>query len=567
VLVDFMSLQTPGFWTLFTKDDQYSREKLTADLENIRSFYLNKGYVLFNIESTQVAISADKTDVYVTINLFEGDRFTIGKLTIAGQYEVDESQIRELINASSGQVFSRRSLVDAAQDVRQLFGDNGFAFANIQPVPLINEENKTVDVQYQIRAGKRTYVRRINFRGNTRTGDDVLRREMRQVEGGVASLADIESSKLRLQRLGFFTNVAVESTPVAGTDDQLDVEFSVDEGLTADWSVVVGYNDGEGPFWGGSVSQNNFLGTGNKMDASFSSSSSTDEYKFSYLNPYYTVDGVSRGVDLYYTKRDFAKVAVSNFATDTVGLDMRFGYPINDDTRLDFKVGYENVDLALGSAPSSEATSFVATQGNKYKQYKTSVNWTSNTLNDYWYPTQGNSHGVNLDLALPTSDLNYYQLSYNYRAFTPLNHSESLVFSTGARIGVLGSYGGTSTPPFFANYYSGGFGSVRGFAFNSLGPKNSNGEPLGGQLLTTASAELVFPLFDDLPSVRTSLFVDVGNVYQTGLFSAGELRISGGLNLSWLTPVGPLTLVVANPLKQKSGDKTQSTHITLGRSF
>ncbi|MGY8862090.1 MAG: outer membrane protein assembly factor BamA [Pseudomonadales bacterium] len=567
-LVDLMSLQMPGFWTLFTKDDQYSREKLTADLENIRSYYLNKGHVLFNIESTQVSISADKTEVFITINVAEGAQFKIGKLSIAGQYEVEEADIWALINSSSGQVFARESLVSAAADVRQLFGDNGFAFAEVQPVPLVNEVEKTVDVQYQIRSGKRTYVRRIDFRGNTRTSDDVLRREMRQMEGAVASMADITTSRLRLQRLGFFNDVAVETTPVAGTDDQLDVEFAVEEGLTADWSVMVGYNDGEGPFWGASVNQNNFLGTGNKMEASLSSSSSTDEYKFSYLNPYYTVDGVSRGIDLYYTKRDYAKVDVSNFATDTVGFDMRFGYPINDDTRLDFKVGYERIDLALGVSPANEATAFVAAEGQQYKQFKTSINWNNNTLNDYWYPTKGSSHGVNLDLALPNSDLSTYQLNYNYRNFKPLNYSESLVFSTSARVGVVGAYGSTSTTPFFANYYAGGFGSVRGFANNSLGPKDSNGEnPLGGQLLTTASAELIFPLFSDTPSVRTSLFVDAGNVYTSGEFTTGELRVSGGLNLAWLTPVGPLILVIANPLRQKTGDQTQSTHITLGRSF
>ena len=567
-LIDLMSLQTPGFWTLFTKDDQYSREKLTADLENIRSYYLNKGYVLFNIESTQVAISEDKADVFITINVTEGAQYNIGKLSLAGQYDIEEAEIWPLINADSGQIFSRESLIDAAADVRQLFGDNGFAFADVEPVPLVNEADKTVDVQYQIRSGKRTYVRRINFRGNTRTSDDVLRREMRQMEGGVASMADITASKLRLQRLGFFNNIAVETVPVSGTDDQLDVNFEVEEGLTADWSIMLGYSDGEGAFFGGSVNQNNFLGTGNKMEASFTSSSSTDSYKFSYLNPYYTVDGVSRGADVYYTKRDFSKVDVSNFATDTVGFDMRFGYPINDETRLDFTLGYQRIDLELGTAAASEATSFVAAEGKQYKQFKTSVNWNNNTLNDFWYPTNGSSHGVNLDLALPNSDLNFYQLSYNYRNFIPMNYTESLVFSTGARVGVIGAYGSTSTTPFFANYFAGGFGSVRGFSNNSLGPKSaSNSKPLGGQLLTTASAELIFPMFNDNPSVRTSLFVDVGNVHTTGEFSAADLRSAGGLNLAWLTPVGPLTLVVATPLKQKTGDLTQSTHITLGRSF
>jgi outer membrane protein insertion porin family len=231
-------------------------------------------------------------------------------------------------------------------------------------------------------------------------------------------------------------------------------------------------------------------------------------------------------------------------------------------------VGYERIDLTLGSSPTTEATDFIDAEGLKYKQFKTTVNWTNNTLNDYWYPTKGSSHAVNLDFALPNSDLNFYQLSYNYRNFLPINYSESLVFSTGAQVGVVGAYGSTSTTPFFANYYAGGFGSVRGFANNSLGPiSSSDGKPLGGQILSTASAELIFPLFNDMPSVRTSLFVDVGNVHKSGEFTLGGLRASGGLNLSWLTPVGPLTLVLATPLKQKTADITQSTHITLGRSF
>jgi outer membrane protein insertion porin family len=381
-------------------------------------------------------------------------------------------------------------------------------------------------------------------------------------------MADITASKLRLQRLGFFNTVNVDTVPVPGTDDQLDVEFEVEEGLTSNFSVTLGYSDGEGAFWGGSVNQNNFLGTGNKMEASFTSSNSTDSYKFSYLNPYYTVDGVSRGIDLYYTKRDFSKIDVSSFATDSVGFDLRFGYPIDDATGLDFKVGYERLDLTLGSAPASEATSFVAAEGQNYKQFKTSVSWKNNTLNDFWYPTKGSSHGLGLDLALPNSDLNFYQLSYNYRNFIPINYTESLVFSTGARVAAIGAYGSTSTTPFFANYYAGGFGSVRGFSNNSLGPKStSNNASLGGQLLTTASAELIFPLFSDNPSVRTSLFLDAGNVFEAGNFTTAELRVAGGLNLAWLTPVGPLTLVVATPLRQKTGDLTQSTHITLGRSF
>ena len=250
-LLDLMSLRADGFWSLFSKSSQYSREKLTADLENIRSHYLDRGHVLFNIESTQVAIAADKTQVFITININEGPEFKVGEVNISGDVPVAEDQVRKLVGAIQGNVFSRYELMNVGQEVKQLLVDNGFAFAEVQPVPLVNNEDSTVDLQFLIRSGKRTYVRRINFNGNTRTVDDVLRREMRQMEGGVASFADIRASRLRLQRLGYFSSVNVNTKPVAGTDDMLDVEFDVVEGLTADWSIMLGYTDGEGAFWGG----------------------------------------------------------------------------------------------------------------------------------------------------------------------------------------------------------------------------------------------------------------------------------------------------------------------------
>ncbi|MDP6968941.1 MAG: outer membrane protein assembly factor BamA [Gammaproteobacteria bacterium] len=566
-LRDLMSLQTDNFWSLFSKSSQYSREKLTADLENIRSYYLDRGHVLFNIESTQVAIAADKTQVFITININEGPEFKVGDVTISGEMPVAEGQVRDLVGAISGSVFSRYELLNVAQEVKQVLGDNGFAFADVQPIPLVNNEDNTVDLQFLMRAGKRTYVRRINFNGNTHTSDDVLRREMRQMEGGVASFAAINASKLRLQRLGYFTEVNANTKPVAGTDDMLDVEFDVVEGLTADWSIMLGYTDGEGPFWGGSINQHNFLGTGNKLEAGFTSSSSTQEYNFNYLNPYYTVDGVSLGVDLTYQERDYSKIAVSSYATDRVGLGMQFGYPLSDNANLSFNLGYEKIDMTLGSSVTTQLQDFVDAEGSEYNQYKGNIVYTDNSLNDFWYPTQGRSHTMNLFLSLPGSDLSYYQAKYSYRYFTPLDDTASYVASLGAQVGYAAAYGSTSITPPFANYYAGGYGSVRGFGHNSLGPVASDGSPMGGQILTTATGEFVFPMFTDMPSVRTMLFMDVGNVFAQGGYSTADLRASTGFSLAWLTPVGPLTLVMAQPLVSETTDTTTRTHITLGRSY
>ena len=572
-LQGMMNLQVDNFWSLFSKSSQYSRERLMADLETIRSHYLDRGHVLFNIESTQVAISPDKTQVFITININEGPEFIVDEVTIAGEMPVAEEQVREQVNALSGKVFSRVELLNVAKEIRQIYGDGGFAFAEVQPIPLVNPEDNTVDLQFLMRSGKRTYVRRINFNGNTRTSDDVLRREMRQMEGGVASFAAVNASKLRLQRLGYFTEVNAHTKAVPGTDDMLDVDYDVVEGLTADWSIMVGYTDGEGPFWGGSVNQNNFLGSGNKLEASFTSSSSTQEYSFSYLDPYYTVDGVSRGIDLTYQERDYSEIDVSSYATDRIGMNMTFGYPLTDDSRLNFKLGYEKIDLTLPAGATSANTAanlwqFTQVEGTSYDQWKGTLTWSDNTLNDYWFPTAGRSHIADLFMTLPSSDVSYYQAKYNYRFFTPLDRSETYVASFGAQLGYADSYGTTTYTPPFANYYAGGYGSVRGFEHNSLGPFDTNtSTATGGQVLTTATSELIFPMFTDTPSVRTMLFMDVGNVFEQGGFSAAELRASAGFSLAWLTPVGPLTLVMAQPLKSETSDKMTRTHITLGRSY
>jgi outer membrane protein insertion porin family len=566
-LIGLMQLQTTHFWTLFSKDDRYSREKLAADIETIRFHYLDRGFVKFNVESTQVSISSDMAKVYITINLFEGPSYAIGDVSLAGDLVLPQEQILQTMGVIKGQVFSRKQLVAAAQAVRQAYGDKGYAFAAVKPVPLLNEDSHRVDLKVQIDSGKRTYVRRINFHGNTRTSEEVMRREMRQMEGSLASLADINASKLRLERLGFFTKVDIKTVPVAGTDDLLDVDVEVVEGLTANWSISLGYVDQEGPFWGASITQDNFLGTGNAVDAAFTKSKSTDNYRFSYTDPYYTVDGVSLGLDVFYNQRDYSAQSISNFATNTYGSNIRAGYPIDDYSSLDFSLGFENIELQLPATYATEIDTFVADEGLQYEQFKSKVSWSSNNLDQYWFPTNGVSQQLSFEVALPGSHLTYYKLGYNYRIFNPIN--DDLILSMAADLAYNGAYGSTSEAPFFSNYYVGGMSTLRGFSHNSVGPKDSNGNPLGGQVLTASSVELVFPVLglQDNQSVRTLVFLDVANTFVSGQFDSSDLRASAGLSLAWLTPVGPLTLVLARPVRKQPMDISEQVHIAFGNAY
>jgi outer membrane protein insertion porin family len=566
-LIDLMQLQTTHFWTLFSKSDRYSREKLAADIETIRSHYLDRGFVKFNVESTQVSISPDKTQVYINISLFEGPLYTIGDLSVSGDLVLPQEQIMQTMAITTGQVFSRKQLVAASQAVRQAYGDKGYAFAQVKPIPLLDEDRKSVDIKVQIESGKRTYVRRINFRGNTRTSDEVMRREMRQMEGSIASFADIEASKLRLQRLGFFNNVDIKTVPVVGTDDLLDVEVEVVEGLTSNWSISLGYVDGEGPFWGAAIAQDNFLGTGNAVDASFTNSKSTDNYRFSYTDPYYSVDGLSLGFDIFYNKRDYSAQSISDFSTNTYGSNIRLGYPIADVSSLDFSLGFENIDLQLPTSYATEIGTFVSREGLQYNQLKGKVSWTHNDLDQYWFPTDGSSQQLSFEVALPGSDLNYYQLGYNYRMFNPI--TDNLVLSAAVELAYNDAYSNTSDSPFFRNYYVGGISTLRGFSYNSVGPRDSSGNPLGGQILTTARTELVFPFpgLRDTESVRTLVFLDVANTFTRGQFNMSDLRASAGVSFSWLTPIGPLSLVLARPVRKQSGDITERMHIALGNAY
>ena len=572
-------LKTPTFWSFFFKDDRYAREKLSGDLERLRSYYLNRGYINFNIESTQVSLTPDRKHVYITINVSEGDLYYFGDYEFAGNLAVDPEELHQLIPLSNGDVFSRKVMVNATDQIVSHLGADGYLQANVNPVPDIDEENKRVNLKFFVDPGRRLYVRRINFRGNTTSADEVLRREMWQMEGAYASSKNIEKSKSQLERLGYFTSVNVETTPVAGVDDQIDLEYSVVEQLSGNLSASVGFSQSSGILLAVQVSQKNFLGSGKHVSFTANNSDTDTEYSFSFTDPYYTVDGVSRGFNLFYRQQNFDEDDTSNYSTDAFGGGVSFGYPIDSFQRLKFGIGYENLDVSLGNDVPTEITDFIAEEGSQYNLVPLTASWSDNHLNKGFLATDGYSQSLSLEASAPGSDLGYYKLKYRGQRYFPITDDWILKLET--ELGYADSYGGTAELPFFKHFFSGGFNSVRGFKNNSLGPRanNADTDPLGGNVLIEGSAEVIFPFpfVDDNSKLRSLVFLDVGNVFDTSCLDSNpnctsgieldEFRASVGLGVSWITFIGPLSFSLAAPIVEESGDETESFQFALGRTF
>jgi outer membrane protein insertion porin family len=582
-LKELFSLKTPGFWSFFTTDDRYSREKLGGDLERLRSYYLDRGYINFDIESTQVSISPGRQDVYITVNVNEGALFTVGDYDVTGDMVVAHEELLSLVTLEPGAIFSRQDMVRSADQLSKRLGDAGYLFANINPIPQIDEALKTVSIKFFISPGRRAYIRRVDFNGNTKTADEVLRREMRQMEAAVASTVDIEASKDRLERLRYFSSVNVETKAVPGADDQIDLEYSVEEQMSGNLSASIGFSQSSGLILAASVSQDNFLGTGKHVSFGINNSDTNTEYRFSFTDPYYTVDGVSRGFNLFFRQQNFDDDDVSDYSTDAFGGGVNFGYPIDEFQRLNFGLGYENLqvnaDLTEDSELPDEIKSFINDEGDQYDQLALTGSWSDNHLNKGLLATDGYSQSISLEVAAPGSSLSYFKLRYRGQRYFPL--TEVWILKLGTQLGYGDSFGDTSELPFFKNFFSGGFGSVRGFKNNTLGPKadNADKDPLGGDMLVQGSAELIFPMpfVEDQSNLRSLLFLDAGNVYDSSCLSTNlncqsgidlaELRLSAGIGLSWLTFVGPLSFSLAKPINEGEFDESEVFQFALGRTF
>ncbi|WP_027849994.1 outer membrane protein assembly factor BamA [Marinospirillum insulare] len=591
LLKHFELNETKG-WTLFNSADQYSREKLAGDLESLRSWYLDNGYLRFNIESTQVSISPNRQDIFITINVFEGDQYKVSDVELAGELILEEEQLNPYIFLKSGDTFSRSAMTASSEGVRRRLGIEGYTFAEVNGRPDIDDDKKEVKLIFLVDPGRRSYVRKINFAGNISTKDEVLRREMLQLEGASANTDLIKQSKEQLDRLGFFSSVNVENQPSATNPDLIDVNYTVEEQPSGSISASVGYSQSSGVVYGAALSQNNFLGTGNIVSFGANRSDFRTSYNFSYLNPYYTIDGVSRGFNLFYRETDFDEdYGISSYATDAYGANVTYGYPISRNSRLSLSLGFDNTTVQAEKYQNiillDDIRAFNEEHGLEFFNYRVTGRWTRNLLNRGILATNGSYQSFSLELAAPGSDYQFYKANYRGQKYFKLADNWSLKFRTDLGYGDgLGSE--YKQLPFYENYFSGGLSSVRGYRSNSLGQRSTqtfNGvqsktsNALGGNILMEGSAELIFPLpfIEDQRSMQTSLFLDGGSVYTSRCFSNNpsctkgvdldELRYSVGISLTWLTAIGPLAFSIAEPLNDGPDDRTEFFQFSLGQTF
>ncbi len=575
-LLKNLELNTSNLLSFYTKDDQYSKQKLQADLESLRSYYLDRGYINFNIESTQVAITPDKKDIYVTINVKEGEIYKLEKVKLAGNLVVAPAELIKLIKVGPGEVFSRKNATESSKSISDRLGDDGYAFANVNMVPDIDEAKKTVNMTFFVDPGKRVYVRRINMKGNTKTRDEVLRREMRQMESSWASSSKIARSKTRLERLGYFSEVNVETPPVAGTADQIDVNYTVEEKPSGNLSAGVGFSQVQGIVLNANIAQDNVFGSGKRVNIAFNNSSYMTSYQFGFFNPYFTVDGVSQGYNLGYTKRNAGQINIANYSTNVMNAGVNFGIPLNEFDSLRFDIDAKHTELSSTDYSSTQIRDFINKEGSTFLTLSPSVGWTHDTLNRAIFPNSGGQQRLSALATVPGSDLEYYKVGYKHQVYFPL--AKDFTFKLNGEVAYGGGYGATTNLPFFENYFGGGTGSIRGFRNNTLGPRDSNFYPFGGSSKIIGNAEMFFPVpfMPDTKSVRLGTFFDAGSI--SNGFKDVSMKYSAGVSGEWMSPFGALSVSAALPLNAVNatsnstpnsikGDQTQMFQFNFGQNF
>jgi len=613
-LMEGFELQEGKWYSFLSNKDKYSKEKLKGDIENLESFYLNRGYLKFSIESSQVSVSKDKKDVFITLSISEGEQYTVDQVNVIGEMPIDEKLYTPILDGLKNQIYSQAQITSIEEYLVNYLGNEGYTFAEVTGNPEIRADDNKVSLIFLVQPGNRTYARKILFSGNYLTNDEVLRREMRQFEGAWASDNLIEGSKVRLERLGFFKEVAVETIPVPGTEDQVDIEFTVEEESTSSIGGSIGYSD-FGMNLGLNLSDNNFLGTGNRFNLAINKSVYQEAYNVSFFDPYFTMDGVSRGYSIYYRVTDYGEYNVANYLTNSMGGGVQFGYPITDTTRIGLNLNIDNTDIDPGSLPSREIADFLASEGTVFDVLKAQAVWSRMTLNRGMFPTYGSSTDVMLQLTVPGSDLSYYKADFKQKFYRPLGFA-NLVFGFNGELGYIGTYGDTEKTPFFENFYSGGPRSIRGFESNTLGPRvtpapcyefdaktgecpliidtdfdgipdsiaqNPYGyqqlrDPIGGNFLIEGSLQLIFklPMIEDQRSMRSAFFVDFGNVfstdcqsYQINCYEASfdEMKYSVGVGVTWITGFGPMSFSFSQPFNDGIYDRTEEFQFTIGTVF
>ncbi len=558
----------PSWWAFLSSKDEYSKPKLSGDLEKLRSFYLDRGYLKFNIDSTQVTMTPDKQDIYVTVNITEGTQYTVGDYQLKGDLPIAEEMLRERIKIEPGEVFSRSKIARTTSALKNTLGAEGYAFAEIDVIPEINEGSKKLTLAFVIEPGKKTYVRRINFYGNTKTRDEVLRREMRQLEGGWYSTPKVNRSKVRIQRLPFVETVNLERKRVPGRDDLVDLEFSVTERFAGSFSANLGLSQTSGLVFGLALNQENAFGSGKKLSLQLTRNDASNVFSISYTDPYHTLDGVSRGFNAFFRETDASENNLSDYVADRWGLGVNYGIPLTEFDFLRFNLSHENTSIRTTAATPTEITDFLAENGDEYGQFLISAVYSHDTRDRTIFPHSGNSQRLRLELSVPGSDLDYYKLSYKNTHFFPI--SDTWTFSLKGDLAFGDSYNDTTDLPFFEKYYAGGIRSIRGYETNTLGPQSSSREAFGGNFRTLASAQILFPapFAKENRSVRMGAFIDAGNVFKDfDAFENDNIRTSAGISFEWLAPVGPLVFSLARPLNDKPGDDLQEFQFSVGAVF
>lgn len=616
---EFESNTTRGlfFWR---GRNQYTSEKLSGDLEALRSFYLDRGYLDFAIESTQVSISPDKKDIFVTANVREGNVFRITDVVLTGDLILAESTLRQLVFVEAGQTFSRRNLEQSVENITAILSNVGYAFAEVSPIPRVDRDTNEVEINLFIDPGKRVYVRRIEFQGNTQTKDEVLRREMRQFEGSWFSQAMIDRSRIRIQRLGFFDKVEVETIPVEGTEDQIDVLVKVNETSSGQFQIGFGYSQLQGLIASVAVEQDNFLGSGRRVGFTVSRSRILSQVAVSYTNPYYTDDGISRGFFLRYSEFDQGRANISSFSTSQAAGGVSWGFPLTELTFFRLGLSGQRVDINLPAVlvpidpldPDSPITiaipadrplaisldqdgdGFLSRSERRITTYRVDGSWARDTRNHFLNPTRGSLNRISAEVAVPGSTREFYKLSYRGRKYWPIGNNMAF----GLRLDL--SHGDAFDSydddlgleeieperfadncqldeivtldrglPFYEHFFGGGVSDIRGFDDNSLGPKDRFCRSVGGDFKVVTGVDLAFPIpFVEASGTRLSWFVDVGNVFQDiDAFDANLLRASTGLSLTWQAPIGPIIINVAQPIRKRNGDRTQTIQFSFGTVF
>ena len=582
-LISQMDLSTSSFYSFITQSDRYSEEKMESSLDKLRAYYMDRGYLKFQVKSSQAQVTPDKKSIYITIVIFEGDRYTVDKVDIAGDIIIPREDIMKRIFVKPGTTFSRQKVLDSQKGISQAYGDKGYMFASVGVQPSVDEATHQVSLIFNIKAGRRAYVREVTFTDNIRTNDIVLRREVAQMEGAPASTMRLEESKQRLLMLPYIKEADYNVKPVPGIDDQVDINYKVKEENSAQASAKLGYSQLYGLIFGAGLNQKNFMGTGNTLGLNFNASKYERYFGIDYTDPYYTEDGISRTISFSISRINPEGANLNSaYTTNSYSLGVLYGIPIGQErfafSRLYAGLSYQNLLLHLQNSnppPSNQVLTFVNNHGrhSQYADFKIGVS--RDSRNRAIFPTRGTYQSLFLDVFAPLDKqtVGLYSLNYAGRAYQPIWEDKFILLGK-ANFGVGNAFSGGKNFPFFKNYYAGGIDSVHGYEGYSLGPRDSNGNPFGANMLVDASINLIFPNYIS-DNLRTSIFVDGGNVYSSssnlrfggGSTNSGPLRYSTGVEADWITPFGPIALSLAQPLNKHGRDKGEIFQFSLGANF